>query len=732
VAGVRERSRAAFDAVVRGTIADDDLRRWLAGYQVVSKEWHDAALAELGDVEAWRDAVAALRSHTLAHLDGYLDRFAENVEARGGHVRFAATAAEAREHVVAIARRRGARRIVKAKSMVTSEIDLNPALEALGAEVAETDLGEFIVQLSGEPPYHITGPALHKTLPQIRELFSRLAGEELPEDAEALGAFARRTLREKFLAADLGISGANFGIASTGTVVLVTNEGNGRMATTLPRTHIVVMGMERLIPDWPSLETVLTMLTRAGTGERITTYVSAITGPRREGDVDGPEELHVVIVDNGRSRILGSRYRPVLNCIRCGFCADVCPVYRTMGGYAYESVYTGPIGAVLAPLLDGLEGREHLPYASTLCGACQADCPARVPLADLLLELRADVVESGRGPSSWGAGFKAFAALSSRPRLWDFALAAAGRLAPLAVRDGRPRLVGSGATVRPAVADAATARSGGDDGAAAAGRTNRYRDGLGTVRAWSDSRDLPAPAVHSFRRLWARRPWREAARLEPAAASAPPGVATPAAAPAPPAAPQRAADDAALFADAPGFPSPPVPGLPEPDDREALSRLFTERLNELGGTVTSAATRTRALEDVAAALRDGGDLTLACPSDLRWAAVADRWTDDPRLAGFGLSKAQWGVALSGTLVLLHGGPHARGFSLIPPAVGFLLPASRLVPRLGPVVAEIQALDVPPACVTLVSGPSHSTDIAGVPCVGVHGPADVRVWLIADE
>ena len=379
-----------FDRVVRATVDDEPLQEWLADYQAVEQEWYAWAHADLGDPEAWRDAVAAVRRHTITHLDQHLAEFAGNVERAGGHVFFAADAKEARDYVVELARRKKARRIVKAKSMVTEEIELDPALAAFGAEVTETDLGAYIVQLSGEKPYHITGPALHKTKPQIRELFSREAGEELPDDVEALTAFARRALREKFLSADIGITGCNVGVASTGTVVLVTNEGNGRMSSTLPPTHVVVMGMERLVPDWRSLEPVLTMLPRAGTGERATTYVTAITGPRRPDDVDGPEELHVVIVDNGRSGILGTKYEPVLNCIRCGCCADFCPVYRTMGGYAYESVYTGPIGAVLTPLLDGFEGHEHLPFASSLCGACQEACPARVPLADLLLELRAD------------------------------------------------------------------------------------------------------------------------------------------------------------------------------------------------------------------------------------------------------------------------------------------------------------------------------------------------------
>ena len=687
---------AGFDAIVRTTVGDEVLQRWLADYQVVSEQWHDAALAELGDVEAWRDVVSAVREHTVAHLDRYLSQFADRVEAGGGHVFFAATASEAREYVVGVARRAGAQHIVKAKSMVTSEIDLNPALEALGAEVAETDLGEYIIQLSGEKPYHITGPALHKTLPQIRKLFSQEAGAELPEDPDSLAAFARSTLREKFLRADMGISGANFGIASTGTIVLVTNEGNGRMSTTLPRTHVVVMGMERLVPDWGSLEPVLTMLTRAGTGERATTYVSAITGPRREDDVDGPEELHVVIVDNGRSRLLGTRYQSVLHCIRCGYCADCCPVYRTMGGHAYESPYTGPIGAVLTPLLDGIEGREHLPFASTLCGACQAECPAKVPLADLLLQLRADVVEAHRSPASWRVGFKAFAAVSRRPRLWTVGLAR-GRQAGAV--GGAPRQdtaapspdAGVDGLPRPPAALADQLQAG--LAAAAAGLPARQR----TLMA-DPNRFLQRVSA----RLRRSTPKGDAAFAPPAASS--PGL-------------------------APSWIAPP---LPVPRDREGMLRLFADRLLELHGTATLTPTRDVALGEIARMVHDRGE-AIACPPTLMWKAIDDLWVGDPRAAGFGLSEADWGIAASATVVLFHRREQARGYSLIPPAVGFLLPASRVMPQLGPVLAAIQETADPlPACITFVSGASHSADIAGVPCFGVHGPGEVHVWLIDDE
>ncbi len=461
-------SRAGFEAVAQATIADADLQRWLCDYQVFAQEGHAAAHAELGDPGAWRDAVAGIRRHTVAHLDTYLTQFIGKLEEVGGKVFLAATAEEARDHITGIVQAKRARRVVKVKSMVTAEIGLNEALQRAGVEVAETDLGEYILQLSGEEPYHITGPALHKRLPEIRALFSAAAGEQLPEDVDALSAFARRALREKFLSADVGISGVNLGVASTGTLVLVTNEGNGRMSTTLPRTHIAVMGVERLVPDWPSLTPVLTLLTRAGTGERATAYITAITGPRRGEDVDGPDELHVVIVDNGRSRLLGTRYQNALTCIRCGCCADFCPVYRTIGGHAYESVYTGPIGAVVTPLLQGFEGHEHLPFASTLCGACEAACPARVPLTELLLELRRDVVARQCAASPWRIGFKGFTAVSRRPRVWGALLAAAGAVWPAVARLPRRCL-------RP-------------------------------LAPWTGARELPWVASRSFRRVWAARP----------------------------------------------------------------------------------------------------------------------------------------------------------------------------------------------------------------------------------
>ncbi|HEX6989530.1 MAG TPA: LutB/LldF family L-lactate oxidation iron-sulfur protein, partial [Bacillota bacterium] len=344
-----------------------------------TRRFHTArqhALAELGEPLRWRQLARDIRAHTIANLDHYLAQAADAVEARGGRVHWAAEADDAVAAVRAIAREAGVRRVVKSKSMVTEELHLNRWLEADGIEVVETDLGEYILQLDGDAPSHIIAPAVHKTQEQVRRMFSRLAGEDLPDEAQALTDFARRRLREKFLSADMGISGANFVVAETGHVVLVTNEGNGRMVTSLPRVHVAVMGMERVVPTWEDLAVLLEVLARSATGQKLSVYTSITGGgPASPEEGDGPREFHLVIVDNGRSRLLGTRYQEGLHCIRCGACLNACPVYREIGGHAYGGVYSGPVGAVITPLLGGFDGWEELPHASSLCGACHEACP---------------------------------------------------------------------------------------------------------------------------------------------------------------------------------------------------------------------------------------------------------------------------------------------------------------------------------------------------------------------
>lgn len=354
----------------------------------------EAALAELPDSAVLRDHFKAIRSATLAQLAHHLETFERNAIAAGAQVHWARDGAEACQIVLDIAHQHGVKLVTKSKSMATEEIHLNQALEQAGIQPVETDLGEWIIQLAKEPPSHIIAPAIHKTRQQVADLFSRESGKHLPaDDIPLLTAEARRMLRQKFLVAGMGISGANMGVAETGSVVLVTNEGNGRLVTSAPPVHVAIMGIEKVAPTWDDAAAWLALLARSATGQPLSIYTSIITGPARPTDPDGPQEVHVVLLDNGRSQLLGTPYEEALQCIRCGACLNACPVYREAGGHAYGSPYSGPIGAVITPLLFGLEKYEALPHASSLCGACLEVCPVRIDLPRMLLELRAEGVE---------------------------------------------------------------------------------------------------------------------------------------------------------------------------------------------------------------------------------------------------------------------------------------------------------------------------------------------------
>ena len=287
-----------------------------------------------------------------------------------------------------IARKAGCKKAVKSKSMTSEEVHLNPALEAAGIEVTETDFGEYIIQLAGERPSHIVAPAVHHTRESIARILSAKLGERVPDDPTTLALTGRRILREKFYSCDLGISGANFAVAETGTIALITNEGNGRLTTTCPRVHIALMGMEKVIPRLADLPVFLKLLARAATGHALSVYTTFITGPRRPGDLDGPAAFHLVVLDNGRSKVLATPFRESLQCIRCGACLNACPVYRRIGGHAYGGVYSGPIGSILTPLYDSVAANPHLPHASSLCGACLTACPVRINIPHMLIGLR--------------------------------------------------------------------------------------------------------------------------------------------------------------------------------------------------------------------------------------------------------------------------------------------------------------------------------------------------------
>jgi len=382
-------------------------------------------MASLPDAEAVRDRARMIRAHTLCCLDHYLEQFVNSVERTGGRVHFAKNASEACRTVLELCSAHGVRRAVKSKSMVSEEIGLNHALEAAAVEVIESDLGEYIIQLAGERPSDILAPALHKTREQIGKLFHEKLGIPMTVDPAELAAAARRNLREVFLTADLGISGVNFGVAETGTICTVTNEGNGRLTTTAPSIHIALMGIERLVPTLDDLSTMLQVLARSTTGQKLSVYTNLLTGPRRPDEADGPQELHIILIDNGRTQVLGSNVAEILYCIRCGACLRACPVFRQIGGHAYGSVYPGPIGSVLTPALYGLDEWADLPNASTLCGACEEVCPVRIQIPGLLLKQRDEICRTGRMPFWLSAGIRIYRETAVRPKLFRLAVSLA-------------------------------------------------------------------------------------------------------------------------------------------------------------------------------------------------------------------------------------------------------------------------------------------------------------------
>lgn len=424
-------------------------------------------LQELGDPLAVRTLAAQIKDHVLANLDRYLTQFVTNVRKNGGQVHFARNGEQACGIICDLAKQRRVKRIVKVKSMTSEEIELGHRLEADGYEVVETDLGEFIIQIDHDRPSHIITPVIHKTAKQIGRIFERVLGIPYTDVPETLTMAARAHLREKFRGADMGICGCNFAVAETGTVTIVTNEGNGRYCTGRPRLLVALMGLEKIVPTPRDLAVMLKLLAKSSTGQRLTVYTNLMTGPRRPGDLDGPDEFHVVLMDRGRTDILGSEYAETLRCIRCGACLDACPVYRTIGGHAYGKVYPGPIGKLITPLLDGMYEYKDLPNASSLCEACYEACPVRINIPQMLIAMRDDLRR--RGQMHW---FQRFA----------FHVWRVGMLCPLLYR------VGS--------------------------RISRwFMNGLlskeGWCRklpppfhVWTDQRDFPAMARRPFHRMW--------------------------------------------------------------------------------------------------------------------------------------------------------------------------------------------------------------------------------------
>ncbi|TPW25902.1 LutB/LldF family L-lactate oxidation iron-sulfur protein [Pararhizobium mangrovi] len=454
-------------------IANADLQRALGNVEKGFIDKRRKSTDALPEFDRLRDNARDIKNHTLAHLDHYLEAYEEKVTQSGGHVHWAATAAEAREAVLAICQQRKAKTVTKGKSMITEEIGLNDFLSANDITPVETDLGEYIIQLRGEHPSHIIAPAVHVNRDQVESDFRRVhtqfeAERDLTEPVSLL-AEAREVLRQKYFEADIGITGANFLVAETGSSVIVTNEGNGDLTQTLGKVHIVVASIEKVVPTLEDTAQILRVLARSATGQDMSVYTTVSTGPKRADDPDGPEEYHVVLVDNGRSDMLGTEYQEMLRCIRCGACMNHCPVYHAVGGHAYGSVYPGPMGAVLTPSLHGIDKSGHLPNASTFCGRCEEVCPMRIPLPKMMRHWREQEFEKHLQPSKARFGLGIWAYVARRPKLYRRAVSLA---MPVLSRLG--------------------------------GARHRIAR-LPLAGGWTRHRDLPAPEGATFMQQWAER-----------------------------------------------------------------------------------------------------------------------------------------------------------------------------------------------------------------------------------
>ncbi len=677
--------RTHFLRRARRAIADPALQTALDRNAVNRQTAWQQALASLPDGEAMRTQARRVREHTIENLDSYLAQFTDQLLQNGWRVHQVADAEEACRITLEIARSHDAGTVTKSKSMLSEEIGLNHALEHAGLRVVETDLGEFIVQLRGEPPSHIITPAVHLRRQEVAATFHEKLGMPYSTDDEAMTALARRTLRQEFLQSDIGLSGVNFGVAESGTLCLVTNEGNGRMVTTVPPVHIALMGLERLVPTLDDLALMLRLLTRAATGQTISTYVSLIQGPRQLDDPDGPDERHLILIDNGRSSLIGSETAEALLCIRCGACLNACPVFRELGGHVYRSVYPGPIGSVLSPALFGVDAYGHLSKASTLCGACREACPLRIDLPKLLLRARRTYVNSVRQPWFTRLAMKLYAWLMLVPRRYHFAQRLGRSLMRmLPLREGWLR------SLPP------------------------------PFSTWTRSRHMPPFAAQPFRRRF------QAVAMP----TGHPGEVPEAAQPTPQPDPIQTLPDEDPIA---RFEQEltAVDGEIVRCSAKQAPALVVKRMREMGVTkILTWEDQDPLMSATLQALKLAG--VVCVQPDLPHGSNDERRQAIASLedAQAGLTDAVAGLADTGTLVLVDGAGRSSLASLLPPMHVALLPVDRIHPGMQAWLDARGRNQLDGASsVALVSGPSRTADIEMTLTIGVHGPGRIIVFLV---
>ncbi len=697
--GFNERARAA--------LADAPLQEALQAATGRFADLRVRAFQSTAAPLALRAKAREIRRRTFEEIDRHLETLFKSLERLGVRVHPAADAAAARRVVLEIARKNGVKTVVKSKSMATEEIHLNQALEAAGITPCETDLGEWILQLANETPSHLVAPAIHKTLGQVQDVFREKVDSDPGPDPEALTAIAREKLRAEFLRAGMGISGVNFAVAETGTLCLVTNEGNGRLVTTLPKTHVAVMGFEKVVPTLRETLTLLSVLPRSATGQKLSSYFTMLTGPRREGEADGPDEAHLVLLDGGRSRHLGTPFQEAFHCIRCGACQNACPVFQTVGGHAYDSVYGGPIGSILSPMLRGLDASGELPAASSLCGACMDACPVFVDIPRMLLEMREARTAKKSNSTLERLAFRLIGAAMRRPLLWETGGRAAAMVSNLLGEKAAARLPGP-------------------------------------ARAWTRGRDLPRMAKKSFRARWRER--------NRGAADAQPSVPEPRRAEAPDAVVEKAHHalelGRGLSHGSAGAPPDPLPEIDVPDPAARFALEFEAVANPVRRPASMEEARECVLEIAAGWRERPVAVSARLPVDAAaWLSEAgfelrfpsEEGDDRAAIAGCGLgiTGCDWAIAETGSVVLRSGPGRPRLHSLLPEAHLALIPERSILPHISSLAPELEAAlagerAAAPSCVSVITGPSRSADIALTLIKGVHGPREVFAVLLPDR